>query len=154
MSSEAQVALIVGIVSALAALVGALGATLVGWVLNRKSEIRREKRAAFVELLAAIDACQMRLVFVRVAMEAHDKTGRQREAELMLTMMNRVDIARSVAALALPSRHHETLDNAVNACLAAYTEVVRPEAKSKKPELSISDAWQTVVDLGHAELGV
>jgi hypothetical protein len=131
MSSEAQVALIVGIITSVTALVGALGATIVGWFLNRKSEIRLEKRAAFAEFLAAIDACQIRLVTVTLVMAANDQAARQREAEMMLTMLNRVDTARSVAALALSSRHHDVLDNAVNACIAAYSEVIRPGKKSR-----------------------
>jgi hypothetical protein len=126
MSSEAQVALVVGIVSAIAALSGALGGTLLGWVLNRRTQTREEKRAAFVELLSAMLDCQHGALRLHQAMQGTVPAETKRERDLMLAAVRRVDTASNIAALALSAQHDQALNDAVTACVNAYIKAAEP----------------------------
>ena len=160
MSSEAQVALlvgiiaavvalVVGIVSAASALVGALGATIVGWFLNRKTQVRTDKRAAFVEFLSAMDECQHTALDLRIAVAAKDTDEVARLKVRVAAAIKRVDTARSVAALDLPSQHLTTLNDAVMACIKETHNAVRDPSAS----LLIHEAWKAVLALAQKEIG-
>src|SRR5713226_5216758 len=115
MSSEAQVALITGVFT----LAGLVGGGWLGWILNGRTQFRDEKRAAFVEFLAAMDACQHDAVRMRSMLKIGSSIG-ERETDRMLDALDRVDTARTVVALILPDRTHPILVDAVNACSSEY----------------------------------
>jgi hypothetical protein len=117
MTPDAQVALIVGIIAGVAALAGALGGTGLGWWLNRSSERRSEKRAAFVELLSAMDNCQQACNLVSIGV-----TRKSSDAELnpyrtrALEAAHRVETAGNLAILSVGPEHEQTLKNGMLAC--------------------------------------
>jgi hypothetical protein len=116
MSSEAQVALIVGIIAAVSGLVGALGGTALGWWLNVNAERRTEKRAAFVELLSAIDGCQHTAIVLHTAVvQGWDKQDLDRQRDLMNAALGRVDTAVTVACLVIDDE--PTLRAGMTACI-------------------------------------
>jgi hypothetical protein len=140
---------IVGIISAGSALAGILGGTALGWILNRRTQIREEKRAAFVELLSAMNDCQHGARRMGAAITINNDVEKLRQVELMDAGIRRVDTAHSVAALALSRRHYETLNEAVAACLIEYQNVIA----HKDQRSVIPKAWKAVLDLAQQELG-
>lgn len=148
MSSEAQVALIVGIVSAVSALVGALGGTALGWWLNKKSERRGEKRAAFVELLSAMDECQQVCTVLSVLV-----AGGKADPELagprshVIAAMHRVGTAGNLAMLAVSPEHEEVLRRGPMACV----EELR-NANHGTDTTGITEAKRPILELGRREL--
>jgi hypothetical protein len=148
MTPDAQVALVVGIVAAAAALAGALGATITGWFLGQKSAVRAEKRAAFVELLAALDNCQHVALHLQQAMLNKEPTELRQQRDLMRTALSRVDTACSIAVLSLEAKHEGTIRAAMTASVEEYTLAVRPE----KYATVIPAAWKAIVALGRNEL--
>lgn len=117
MSSESQVALIVGITSATSALIGALGGTGIGWWLNGKSQRRAEKRTAFVELLSAIDECQHACnelsVLIRVPAAEPDLGPNRVRA---LAAVNRVETAGNMVILSVGRDREQIMKGGMIAC--------------------------------------
>jgi len=159
LSTEAQVVLIVGIISAVvallvgviaagSALVGALGGTGLGWWLNRSSERRAEKRAAFVEFLSAMDNCQQACTELSIAVEA-------KKAEHLLgpprgrvvIAVHRVETAGNLAMLAVGPEHEQVLRNGMIAC----TEEVK-NANHGVDTMGIVNARRPIFELGRKEL--
>jgi hypothetical protein len=148
MSSEAQVALIVGVVSAVAALVGAMGGTALGWWLNRKNERRSERRAAFVDLLTSMTRCHQvsRDLVTRIKIAASQQDI-DRTALEVSDAMDRVDHAVNTALLAVRSRHLEVLAIAQKACHQEAQAASRGEESE-----AIKKATVAIVMLAWGEL--
>ncbi len=147
-STEAQVALIVGIISAAAGLIGALGGTAIGWWLNNKSERRSEKRASFVELLAAMDNCQQACTELSVAItggKAEHDLGRPRDR--LVIAVHHVETAGNLAMLAVGPEHEELLRNGMIAC----AEEVK-NANHGVDTMGIVEARRPILELGRKEL--
>ena len=144
MSSEAQVALITGIFT----LASLAGGGLLGWILSGRTRARDEKRSAFVEFLAAIDACQHGAVRMRARRELGLEI--EKETTRMLDALDRVDAARTVVALILPDQRHQLLADAVSACALDYEHAVDLKAVDDR---LVKDAWEAVLGLAKKELG-
>ena len=158
MSSEAQVALVTGVFT----LAGLLGGAVIGWFTNRSRQARSEKRAAFLELLAAIDACSLSLMRLRMAAGLGDREDFKLKADLMMQSIGRVDAARTVVALILPATARSVLDNAVmgSAQAAEHTTsslkatfLGTPLPPPDPSETTLQEAFKQVLELAKEELG-
>ena|SRR5487761_226870 len=143
MSSEAQVALITGAFT----LAGLVGGGLLGWILNGRTRVRNEKRAAFVEFLAAIDACQHGAVRMRAASVVELVT--EQETTRMLDSLDRVDAARTMVAMILPRQARQLLADAVTTCATAYDRAMKLEPDDG----ALNNVWDRVLSLAKKELG-
>jgi len=150
MSAEAQVALIVGIIAAVSGLAGALGGTALGWFLTVRSERRGEKRAAFVELLTALDACQHACQRLAWAIAADDYEAKVNALDAAVDSINRVDSAVSVAALTVGVEHMATLRLATTASIA---ELDNAKAGVMSKSVIPDGAWNPILALAKKELG-
>ena len=148
MSTEAQVALIVGLIAAASGLVGALGGTVLGWMLNGRTERRGEKRTAFVELLSAMDACQHACSVLSI-LESQGKTDLELapSRSKLVEAMARVETAGNLAMLAVVREHEQVLRNGTIACGQEATD-----ANHGKSTMRIVEAQRAILELGRKEL--
>jgi hypothetical protein len=144
MSSEAQVALVTGLFTVAGILTGAV----VGWLLNRSSQAHAEKRAALVEFLAAMDACQHNSLSLHIALR--NPVLRTQEFERARAAQLRIDTARTVAALVLPPTARTILDSAVMACVTEFTNASKTDWDGTTV---IPQEWEQVLALAKSELG-
>jgi hypothetical protein len=95
----------------------ALAGVWLGWWLSRRTEKRGEKRAAFVEVLSAMDNCQQACNELSAAI-----TGKMAESLLVIprsraaAAINRVETAVNLAIFAVGPEHAQTLKNGTMAC--------------------------------------
>jgi len=144
MSAEAQVALITGFFT----LAGIVAGTVMGWVLNARTQGRAEKRAALVEFLAAIDACQHSCLSLHIALR--DPILRTQEFANARAAQLRIDTARGAAALVLPPSARPILESAVNACVREFGNASKPDWDGTTV---IPTEWEQVLVLAKKELG-
>jgi hypothetical protein len=149
-SSEAQVALIVGIIAAVSGLAGALGGAALGWFLTATSERRGEKRAAFVELLTALDGCQHACQRLAWAIAADDDEAKVKALDAAVASIHRVDSAVSVAALTVGAEHMATLRLATTASIA---ELDNAKGGVLSRSVIPDGAWNPILALAKKELG-
>jgi hypothetical protein len=134
LSTEAEVVLVVGLISATAGLIGALGGTVIGSWLNGRSQRRSEKRAAFVEVLAAMHDCQQACTELSIAItgERADQVGRLRDR--LVIAVHRVETAGNLAMLAVGREHEEVFRNGMIACAEEVkTANHRDDSRGSRP---------------------
>ena len=149
MSSEAQVALIVGIIAAVSGLAGVLGGTTLGWLLTVRSERRNEKRAAFAGLLTALDACQHACRRLGWTIASGDDAEKVQALDAAVESIDRVDAAVTVAVLAVGTEHVATLRLATTASINELANVQAGSSMTVIPD----QAWNPILELAKKELG-
>ncbi len=151
MNLEVEVALITGA----STVAGVLAGSIVVWILGNRSQLKADKRTAFVELLAALDACSLASIQIRgTPKDVPDFKLRTQEA---VASIGRVDSARSLVALMLPSRARPAIDAAVaaatNAVAAATADVTGEQIGRIEGAPTITAAYDDVLALAKRELG-
>ncbi len=148
MSSEAQIALIVGVIAAASGLIGVLGGTVLGWWLNGRTERRGEKRAAFVELLSAMDECQQACTMLSIGV-----SGGRADVELLgarsklVDAYHRVETASNLAMLAVGREHEQVLRDGAIVCVEEGKN-----ANHGTTTMRIVEMQRAIRELGRREL--
>src|SRR4029077_8714777 len=105
------------------------------------------KRAAFVELLSAIDGCQHACLRLAWALTAGDQEEILRQMERSLNALNRVDTAVSVTALTVGPEHMQTLRNGMVACIQELDNA----RKGSPYTTATAGAWNPILELARKE---